>query len=211
MPTKLVLIRHAQSIWNEAGRWQGHANPPLAETGRAQARLLARRLSTWNIDHLYASDLDRAATTAAIVGQTLGLRPTIDPIWRESGIGVLEGLTTAEIETRYPEVWASRRIGPMIGIPGAEGHEVVLGRAAAGCAALLARHPDENVAVVSHAGMILATLVHLLGLPPSGLAILTGGAHTAISQVLVDNGHTRLIGLNDAAHLELMEVQEAGD
>ncbi len=202
MTTRLIFIRHAQSIWNEIGRWQGHANPPLSETGLAQAHLLARRLKTWPIDHIYASDLDRAATTAAIVGEALGQTPTLDPVWRERGIGVLEGLTTDEIVSRYPEAWATRHTGPMTGMDGAEPPEVVMSRADRGCATLLERHAGETIVVVSHGGMILATLVHLLDLPPIGFARLVGGSHTAISQVHVEDGHARLMGLNDAAHLE---------
>lgn len=210
MTTRLIFIRHAQSTWNESGRWQGHANPPLSETGLAQARLLARRLSTWDINHLYTSDLDRASTTAVIVGAPLGLRPIIDPIWRESGIGVLEGLTTEEIMARYPEVWATRTTGPMTNIPGAEGPDAVRQRASVGVAALLERHLEETVAVVSHAGMILTSIVHVLGLPPIGFARLTGGVHTAISQVAIEDGHARLVGLNDAAHLEFWTTPAEG-
>lgn len=202
MTTRLIFIRHAQSIWNEIGRWQGHADPPLSETGLAQANLLARRLKTWPIDHIYASDLDRAATTASIIGQALNLKPIIDPVWRERGIGVLEGLTTDEITSRYPEAWATRHTGPMTGIEGAEAPEDVKSRAERGCKTLLERHSDETVAIVSHGGMILATLVHLLRLPPVGFARLVGGSHTAISQVYVEEGHSRLMVLNDAAHLE---------
>jgi broad specificity phosphatase PhoE len=202
MTTRLIFIRHAQSIWNEIGLWQGQANPPLSETGLAQARLLARRLKTWPIHHLYSSDLDRAATTAAIVGEALGTTPILDPVWRERGIGAMEGLTTEEIISRYPEAWATRTTGPMTGVEGAEAPDVVLERATRGCAALLERHPDETIAVVSHGGMILATLVHLLRLPPAGFARLVGGSHTAITQVFVEDGHSRLMVLNDAAHLE---------
>jgi broad specificity phosphatase PhoE len=208
MTTHLILIRHAQSIWNEAGRWQGLADPPLSENGRAQARLLARRLVSWRIDHLYASDLERAATTATIVGEALGLRPVLDPVWRERGIGALEGLTTDEVIARFPDAWASRTKGPMNGIPGAEDAGMVVDRATMGCAALLTRHPEQTVAVVSHGGMILATLVHLLGLEPVGFALLTGGAHTGISRVEVDGDHRRLVLLNDAAHLELCRENE---
>ena len=39
--TRLVLVRHGQTDWNRAGLWQGHADRPLTETGRAQARALA--------------------------------------------------------------------------------------------------------------------------------------------------------------------------
>lgn len=207
MSTHLIFIRHAQSTWNEAGRWQGHADPPLAEVGREQARRLARRLAHWPIDHLYTSDLQRAVETATIVGQQLGLTPTTDPDWRERGFGQLEGLTSAEIAARFPEAWAARMFGPISGIPGAELQEALVARSKAGVAGLLQRHPEKTVAIVSHGGMILTTLVHLLGLEPSWHAVLTVGGNTALSRVQVDGAHVRLISLNDAAHLELMEFE----
>jgi broad specificity phosphatase PhoE len=203
MTTHLLFIRHAQSTWNALGRWQGQADPPLSEGGLAEARLLAERLRrTATIHHIYASDLQRAATTAGILADALGLPLTLDPIWRERGIGQLEGLTTDEIVLSYPEFWASRLTGPMHA-PGGESVEEVLGRATLGCNRLLERHADETVAIFSHGGMILATLVHLLGLGPSGFATLVGGRHTAISEVNIEDGHVRLQRLNDYAHLEL--------
>ena len=203
MTTHLLFIRHARSTWNELGRWQGQADPPLNEAGLAEARLLAERLRrTWTIDHIYSSDLQRAATTAGVVAEALGLPLGIDPIWRERGVGELEGLTTDEIIAAYPDFWASRLTGPMHA-PGGESVESVLGRASAGCDRLLARHTDQTVAVFSHGGMILATLVHLLGLGPAGFGLLVGGQHTAISEVRIEHGYPRLQRLNDAAHLEL--------
>ena len=203
MTTHLLFIRHAQSTWNALGRWQGQADPPLSEAGLAEARLLADRLRrTATIHHIYASDLQRAATTAGVVADALGLQLALDPIWRERGIGQLEGLTTDEIVLNYPEFWASRLTGPMHA-PGGESVEEVLGRAALGCNRLLERHADETVAIFSHGGMILATLVHLLGLGPSSFAKLVGGRHTAISEVNIEDGHVRLQRLNDYAHLEL--------
>ena len=203
MTTHLLFIRHARSTWNDVGRWQGQADPPLSETGLAEARLLAERLRrTWRIDHIYASDLQRAATTAGIVAEALGLTVTVDPVWRERGIGQFEGLTNNEIETRFPAEWASMRHGPMVA-PGGEPADAVLARATQGCDGLLAHHADQTVAIVSHGGMILATLVHLLGLGPMGYAVLVGGRHTAISEVKIEDGHLRLERLNDYAHLEL--------
>ena len=81
--------------------------------------------------------------------------------------------------------------------------EEVLGRATLGSNRLLERHADQTVAIFSHGGMILTTLVHLLGLGPSGFAVLIGGRQTAIIEVIVEDGHARLQRLNDYAHLEL--------
>lgn len=205
MPTQLIFIRHGQSTWNEARRWQGHADPPLAENGRVQARLLAHRLSSWEIDFLYTSDLLRAAETAAIISEALHIQPIIDAVWRERGFGALEGLTSEEIQLRYPVIWASRMIGPMSGIPGAEAQEDVVARASLGCQKVLDGHPGKTIAIVSHGGMILTTLVHLLGLPPNGHALLGVGSNTSISRVVVEDGGARLVGLNDAAHLEVID------
>ncbi len=209
MTTHLVFIRHGQSTWNAVHRWQGHADMPLSEMGRQQARLLARRLANWKINHIYASDLLRATETADILGESLGIRPVADPVWRERGLGDAEGLTAEEIAARFPEIWAARASGPMANIPGSEAMELVVERSIAGCEGLLSRHPGETVAVVSHGGMILTTLVRLLGLPPVGYSQITVGGNTSICRVSIDNGRARLISLNDTAHLELLADDEA--
>lgn len=207
MTTSLLFIRHAQSVWNADGRWQGQANPPLSETGRRQAKLLAQRLQTWKIERLYCSDLERAKETATIVGRALDLVPVIDPAWRERGIGALEGLTAEEIEARFPDIWAKRFDGPMDAIPGAESSADLFDRVGRACASLLAQHEGETIAVVSHGGTILASLSHLLGLAHNGYTQLVGGDHTAIHRVNVRDGRARLTLLNDSAHLELLAVQ----
>jgi broad specificity phosphatase PhoE len=208
MTTRLIFIRHARSTWNDAGRWQGQADPPLSEAGQSEARLLADRLAGWKINAIYSSDLVRARSTATVVGERLGLQPIIDPVWRERGIGAFEGLTSEEIEALYPEAWVNLHKGPMVGVPGAETIESVLDRSRTGCRTLIEQYQNQAVAVISHGGMILATLVHLLELVPEGFGRLVGGGHTAISQVAIIDGHARLIRLNDSAHLELLNGRE---
>ena len=69
--TTLLLARHGQTDWNLEHRWQG--DPPLNDTGRAQARSLAESLRADPLDGIYASDLLRAQETAEISGAHLGL------------------------------------------------------------------------------------------------------------------------------------------
>ncbi|MCA9797558.1 MAG: histidine phosphatase family protein, partial [Candidatus Eremiobacteraeota bacterium] len=59
-------IRHGQSTWNEEGRWQGHADVPLTELGRQQARSLQARLAGIGFDQVFSSDLERASQTASL-------------------------------------------------------------------------------------------------------------------------------------------------
>ena len=62
--TRILLARHGETEWNRLGRWQGHADPPLNDTGRQQAETLAAQLDDDGIAAVYSSDLRRASETA---------------------------------------------------------------------------------------------------------------------------------------------------
>jgi len=101
MPSRLLLVRHGQSEWNAVGRWQGQADPPLTDLGRAQARAAARAIG--GVDAVFASDLLRARQTADVIAEHLGVGPVIaDPGLRERDAGEWSGLTRDEIHERYP-------------------------------------------------------------------------------------------------------------
>lgn len=98
---RVLLIRHGQSEWNAAGRWQGQADPPLTDLGRAQARHAARSLGA--VDEIASSDLQRASETAEILAEELGIGPVVlDADLRERDAGEWSGLTREEIERGWP-------------------------------------------------------------------------------------------------------------
>ena len=99
--TRLLLVRHGQSEWNALGKWQGQADSPLTDTGRQQARKAGS--SVGKFDAIFSSDLQRAAETAVIISEILG----IGPVLVESGLqercaGLWQGLTREEIEKGWP-------------------------------------------------------------------------------------------------------------
>jgi broad specificity phosphatase PhoE len=89
---KLYFARHGES---EANVQRIHWNKPhgygLTEKGREQAEALAADLADIPFAAIYCSSILRAAQTAQIVGQRLGLTPQVADELREADCGILEG------------------------------------------------------------------------------------------------------------------------
>ena len=153
--TRLLLLRHAQSEWNEQGRWQGRADPPLSEHGRNQARLAAGGID--ELTAVAASSLGRASQTARIIAEEIGVDGVhVDDDLMERDVGPWSGLTRAEIEERYPGYLDDRRRPE-----GWEPDEALLERALAAIDRLLDAFAGETVMVVTHGGLIYAVERHL--------------------------------------------------
>lgn len=201
--TTILLIRHGETSWNAAGRWQGHTDVPLNKVGREQARLLAERLMAWPVEALYSSDLMRAAETAAIVGNALGLEPVQKEVWRERHGGAFQGLTDEEIAEEYPEAWEALRRGVVIPPPDGESAKALHGRVTGAFEQLMERHQGAVVAVVSHGGAMRALIAHVLQLPPDRDPPISVRGNTGISVIEKVGGRLPiLVRLNDTAHLE---------
>jgi probable phosphoglycerate mutase len=156
--TGLLLVRHGQSTWNAEGRWQGHADPPLSETGLRQARAAAPALA--GFDAVWCSDLVRARQTAEGCGPP-EVAVDEDPGLRERDVGSWTGLTRDEIEARWPG-WIADGRRP----DGWEDDAVVAGRAWAALRSIAATlGAGRRAVVVSHGGVIRAVETRL-GVPP---------------------------------------------
>ncbi len=181
------MVRHGQSTWNADGRWQGHADPPLSDLGRQQAKEAARHLG--QVDLIVASDLQRARETAQILAEEAGVGPVeLDPAYRERDAGVWTGMTRDEIEAAFPGA-LERRENP----PGFEGDAALVERA---MPALLALEPrGEVIVVVSHGGLIGAVErscgVDHSRIPNLGARVfqLEGGELTAHGPLLLVDPH----------------------
>jgi broad specificity phosphatase PhoE len=151
----LFLVRHGQTDWNAERRWQGHADQPLNDAGRAEARALSEAFRGRGLTRIYSSDLTRARETADVVGAVVGVPVELDARLREVDVGEWSGLTPAEVEERYPEGLRRRRAG-RTGWEAGEQFEALGERVLAAVSDIAARHPEESVLVVSHGGPIRA-------------------------------------------------------
>lgn len=153
--TTLLLARHGETAWNSEQRWQGHADQPLNEAGRAQADELARALEGRLIDAVYASDLRRAYETATVVADRLGLAVTADPGLREVDVGSWSGLVHSEIEAADSDGFARWQAGGK-GWQDGESYAQMGERVVAAVLEIAARHPGGTVLIVTHGGSIRA-------------------------------------------------------
>ncbi len=142
--TTLLLARHGETDWNRDGRWQGWADPPLNDTGRAQARALAAELESLEFDAVYSSDLKRAHETAEILAGPHGAPIVVDPGLREIDIGSWSGLTRGEIAERFPD---GER-------PDGESREQHGARVLAAVERIARAHPDGRILIVTHGGTL---------------------------------------------------------
>ncbi|MGH7857784.1 MAG: histidine phosphatase family protein [Candidatus Binatia bacterium] len=171
--TRILLVRHATSAWNAEGRWQGQADPPLSETGRAEARSAATPLRD-SVGAVVASDLERAFETATILASELDLDPPApEPGLREIDVGEWSGLTRGEIEERWPGLLEEWRAGRLDRIPGGEERDRFRARVLESLERV-ASHGRTDLLVVTHAGVIGVLERHLGVHPGTSVPRLAG-------------------------------------
>ena len=150
--TSILLARHGETDWNLEQRWQGQSDTPLNDTGRAQACALARVLAGEPIDAVYSSDLVRAHETARLIAGPRGLDVIAIRDLRERSFGSVEGMTTDEIEARYP--------GFELPWSDGETREAMTERVLGALHRIADTHPEAHVLVVSHGGPLRAVVTH---------------------------------------------------
>jgi len=205
---ELLLVRHAESVWNAENRWQGQTDVPLSARGTAEAALIAARLAREPLDAIGTSDLSRARETAeAIVSarRDAGLLGELAQHrgLREMDLGAWCGLPHTEVMSRFPdelEAFARGEDRPIGGhgesLPAFEARvHAALGEV------LAARAGASRILVVTHGGCIRALLMRLLSLHGRRRP-LEGAGNTSLTTLRVARGQVRaLVSYNDATHL----------
>jgi alpha-ribazole phosphatase/probable phosphoglycerate mutase len=185
MVTKVYLIRHGETEDADSRRYKGHIDVPLSEQGIEQIKRLTAFLSAKEdkrgsteltsdrpvvrssaLKAVYSSSLSRALKSAEIIAGPYGLQPVIVDELRERNFGVWEGMSFDEIEKKYPDAfraWAENplKFSPMDG----ESTLEVTDRALKAFNEIVENHNGQNIAIVSHGGIIRVILCHLLGIP----------------------------------------------
>lgn len=158
--TRVLLVRHGESVWNDVGRVTGWAPVALTDTGRREARVVGEFLATeYAVDRVVASDLRRASETAERAADAVDSPVTERAAWRERDWGALQGLPSADLLDRFPELdLLEAEDAAEVRPTGGESWRDVQTRTH-DALAKLADH-GGTVAVVTHFGPILLAVGH---------------------------------------------------
>lgn len=210
--TQLLLIRHATNDYVKTGKLAGWiSGVHLNDEGKAQAEALGKRLAEAPLKAIYASPLERTMETAEAVKQhhtALEIR-RYDEVgevrygdWEGMSLSVLRGRKMWQVVQEYPS---------RAEFPNGETLRGAQMRMVNALEKLVAAHPDEMIAVVSHADMIKMAVAHYLGTHLDNFQRIEISPASLTTLIL---GHSRpYVGtVNDMAHvLELRRQKEQAD
>ncbi len=178
---KLIMVRHGESEGNRERRFTISPEVPLTDLGREQAHRAAAQIAErFKPARLISSPFRRARQTSEIIAAALGLEIEIVHDLHERDLGALKGESydvlrelvkqDPEYDTAQGWLWRPER---------GESYEDVRRRVVVAIDEIRARHPDDEIVIVSHGGVMLSMWAHVTGewrgahLPPNcGIVLL---------------------------------------
>jgi len=206
--TKLTVVRHGETLWNQQLKIQGHLNSNLSELGIRQAQAIANALVGNQFDALYASDLGRAVQTAEIIAQRLNLKVVTDVRLRERCYGIVQGLTHDEFQQELPEQYALYLSGNTeFIIPGGENARQFFDRVLSCAHEIAERHSRQHVAIVTHGG-VLDTFIRKTFDLPLGASRRYSLFNSSINSFTVSDSKWKLESWGNILHLRSVGITE---
>jgi broad specificity phosphatase PhoE len=196
--TRLVLVRHGETLWHRENRYAGTTDVELTPHGRDQARDLAEWAATAALDEVWASTLSRATETARACAAPTGVQLVTDERLRELDFGDAEGLTRQEMGVRFPDAARDFLRDPVRHhLPGGE-DPVRAARRFTSCLQDIAeRNTTGRVLVVAHSTVIRLALCSLIGVELSRYRRLFPAlGNCALTEISLDAGDVALLELN---------------
>jgi len=200
--TIVFLIRHGATVLSKEDRFAGSLDVALSDEGRLQASKLGQRLAKEKITAVYCSDMHRAIRTAEAVAQPHGLSPIARPGLREVDHGHWEGLVHNEVEKQFAAEYKAWDADPLLTPPpGGESGLSVLARSLPALAKIVADHPDETIAVVSHKATNRLLLCALLGIDTREYRSRLAQDTACLNRIeFRDINNARVTLMNDISH-----------
>ena len=170
--TKIIIIRHGESLGNLNQIMLGHTDMDLAPRGFLQAEAAAEYLKDEKIDVIYSSDLVRARHTAEPHAKLRGLEVIPSEKLRECYVGEWENMALDEIVEKWPELFFEgwRKSFGTFRIPGGESVQEAALRFECEVKKIARENVGKTVLIAAHAAVIRGFWGRITKTPPELLA-----------------------------------------
>jgi broad specificity phosphatase PhoE len=203
MATRVLLVRHGDTVASKDGRFTGSTDIPLSKDGRIHASELAVRLARYPLDAIYASSMQRAQETAGFTARVHGMQVIPVPELREMNHGTWDGKTRDEIIAQYGPAQVQEydrdpyHFRPEVG----ESGEDVLKRAAPALSQIVKKHDGKTILVVAHKTTNRLLICHFVGINPQLYREKLAQRPACLNVLLFPNENdAQLLLLNDIGH-----------
>lgn len=199
---KIYLVRHAESVANSQGIYQGQTyNTGLSRHGNMQAQLLAQRFQSIDVDEIFASPLIRTYRTASYVAKAKKLSVCVEQAIIETNHGAWEGKYKLQVAKLWPELYQKWRKNPsQVIFPKGETFQATTVRTLNWWGSLV--NKNKHILIVTHDNIIRIIVVYLLGMPldniwrfhltPTGLTMVDCHKGKQVISLLNDTNHLRV-------------------
>jgi probable phosphoglycerate mutase len=199
--SRIVLVRHGETVWHAQNRYAGRSDIALTPKGLQQAQQLAAWARGANLAAVWSSPLSRARLTAQPAATAIGMSLRVDERLVELDFGRGEGLTDAEMNEQFPEERAAFMRNPVTyHLPGGEDPAHAVRRGMAALHEIAAAAPTGRSLVVMHNTLVRLLLCSLLGIPLSRYRAvfpqLANGTLTEIHLSQQPGGNSALLSFN---------------
>jgi broad specificity phosphatase PhoE len=162
--SRVVLVRHGETVWHEENRYAGRSDIALTDRGRVQAGSLAAWAAHAGLSAVWCSPLQRSIQTAEPAASAAGVSLHVDPRLIELDFGRGEGLTDAEMRSQFPGERAAFLEAPATHwLPGGEDPRHATARAVEAIREIAAA--NRRALVVTHNTLLRLVLCQVLGIP----------------------------------------------
>ena len=202
---RIVLVRHGETEWNRAQRFQGQCDEDLNEKGRAQAEALALTLKEEPLQAIYSSPISRAIETAKAIN-----RYHQAPIQQRDGLmemnlGEFDGLYPQDLMDKQPGFLKKWFEDPAtVRMPNGESLAEVQARAWLVVEEIVNTFPEGSILICGHNFVNMMILCKILGMDITHFRRLRQSLG-ALNIIERSRGLFSLVRFNDTCHLKGMD------
>jgi alpha-ribazole phosphatase len=202
MKTRLIFVRHAEAEGNKTRRFHGWTDSGITEKGHLQAKRVAERLVSMDVDVIYSSSLKRTMQTASYISEALKLPVITSDRLKEINGGDWEDVPWEQLQERWPdeyEAWEKRPYEHRM--PNGESMDEFQNRLINEVMRIIRLNEGRSILVVTHGTAIRAMLCHFRDCTLEEMINVAWCDNTAITIIDYENGKFSTVIEGDATHL----------